>query len=91
MHWLNRFDWHKSLSKNKTIEIEGYYGQDFGFNISPRLLIQGIDHPGVTITISFWYTLSFAFYDNRHWDRILEDQDRVREERKKNRYNKDKI
>ncbi len=80
---LKSFNRYWSVSKNKTIEIEGYNGQEFGFLIQPRLLVQGMDHPGFTINVSFWYTISFMFYDNRHWDIIVEEQDRARVKRKK--------
>ncbi len=80
---LKSFNRHWSVSKNKTIEIEGYLGQEFGFSLQPRLLIQGMDHPGFTITVSFWYTINFMFYDNRHWDVIQEDIDKARVRKKK--------
>lgn len=82
---LKRFNRHWSVSKNKTIEIEGYNSKKLGFEIFPRLLSNGYDHPGFLIEISFWYTLSFMFHDNRHWADIIEEQDRARV-KKKDRY-----
>ncbi len=79
---FKRFDRHWNVSKNKTIEVEGYMGQEFGFSIHPRLLMFGYDHPGFSVEISFWYTLALTFHDNRHWDVIQEDRDRARVKRK---------
>jgi hypothetical protein len=61
----NQFNWYTSLSKNKTLEIEGYQSKNFGILLNTRF---GSDHSGFSIEISFWYTISIQFYDNRHAD-----------------------
>ncbi len=67
---LKRFNWHRSVSKNKTVEIEGYNGKNIGLMINARV---GYDHPGFMITVGLWYTIDIHFYDNRHQDEIQKD------------------
>ncbi len=68
---LKRFNWHRSVSKNKTVEIEGYNGKNIGLMINARV---GYDHPGFMITVGLWYTIDIHFYDNRHQDEIQAEE-----------------
>lgn len=59
----------KRLSKNKSIEFEGFIYSEHLLNFELDLRFTGRDHAGASFEIIlFGYGFSIRFYDHRHWD-----------------------
>lgn len=68
-NFIDLYNWHGRITKNKSWEIElSYYAYEwFIFNID--LSWTGRDHAGPNFEVGiFGYNISGNIHDNRHWD-----------------------
>lgn len=60
----------KPISKNKNIELELFFFNDYTFKIElDASFITGRDHAGISFELNlFGVSININFYDSRHWD-----------------------
>lgn len=60
---------HKTLSKNKSFEVEINKNSEIFMEFNMNIRFRGHDHAGPEITLGlFSYSLSARVYDHRHWN-----------------------
>ncbi len=60
----------KQVSKNKNIELELFFFNDYTFKVElDASFITGRDHAGVSFELNILgASININFYDSRHWD-----------------------